>query len=380
MKRLTGWIMAAVVIGMAVPAMAADEVRVGCIFAITGPAAWLGEPQKNTVEMIEKEVNAAGGINGRPLKLFVEDTQGDNTRAVNAAKKLIKKDNVCAIVGPSRSGTSMAAIPVVQEAGIPMISCASAATITTPVAERKWIFKTAPNDSDAAHRIFEHMKKKGYTSIGLITGTTGFGDAGRTQLKALAPEYGLTIAADETYGPGDTDMTAQLVRIKNANPQAIVSWEIVPAQSIIPQNLRQLKIDIPFYQSHGFANVKYAAAAGEAANGTIFPAGYVMATDSLPADHPQKAVLTKYKAAYETAYKDTVSTFAGHAYDGLWLVIEAVKKVGDDPAKIRDFLETASFTGIGGVFQFSPEDHCGLTRKDFGMLTVKDGKFVLYTE
>ncbi len=362
----------------AAPALAADAYRVGCAFAITGKASWLGEPQKNTVEMIAKQINGNGGINGKKLRLFIEDTQGQNTRAVNAVKKLIKKNRVTAIIGPSRSGTSMAAIPVAEQAGIPMISCASAVNIVSPIAKRRWIFKTAPNDSGAVHRIFAHARDNGITSAGIITGTTGFGDAGRTQLKAIAPEYGITIAADETYAPGDSDMTAQLVRIRNSGAGAVINWSIVPAQSIVPRIIRRLKINIPLYQSHGFANVKYARAAGKSAEGTIFPAGLIMAADTVADSHPQKAVLTAYKAAYETAYRDQVSTFAGHAYDALHLVIAALKKAGDDPAKLRDELEKSRFAGIGGVFHYSAEDHCGLGREDFGMLTVKEGKFVIY--
>jgi branched-chain amino acid transport system substrate-binding protein len=354
------------------------EYRVGCVFAITGNASWLGEPQKNTVEMIQKQINDAGGINGHKLVLFIEDTQGDNTRAVNAVKKLIKKENVCAIIGTSRSGTSMAVIPIVEKEQIPLISCAAAASITTPVEERKWIFKTAQNDSDAVRRIYDHMIANGIKDIGIMSETTGFGDAGRTQLKELAKEYNINIVGEETYAPTDTDMTAQLIRIKNTGAKAIVNWSIVPAQSIVPQNMRQLKIDIPLYQSHGFANIKYAEAAGEAAEGIIFPAGRIMAVDTLADANPQKAVLAKYKAEYESQYKDHVSTFGGHAYDGLWLIIEALKKVGNDPAKIRDFLETATLTGIGGMFKFSPTDHCGLDKTAFEMMTVKGGKFVVY--
>lgn len=354
-----------------------EAYHVGCAFSITGSASWLGEPERNTVEMIAKEINAAGGINGHPLVLHIEDTQGDNTRAVNAIKKLIKKDNVCAIIGPSRSGTSMAARPVVEEAQIPMISCASAAVITNPVEERKWIFKVAPNDSDAALNIYEHMKAKGITKIGIMSGTTGFGAAGRDQLKEFAKDYGIEIIADETYNPTDTDMTAQLISIRKSGAQAVINWSIVPAQSIVSKNMQQLKMTIPLYQSHGFANIKYAEAAGDSAEGCIFPAGRIMAVDTLADDHPQKAVLAAYKKAYEAAYNDHVSTFGGHAYDALWIVVNALKKVGDDPGKIRNELEKTEFVGIGGVFKFSDADHCGLDKEDFSMLTVKDGKFVV---
>ncbi len=353
------------------------EYRVGCAFAITGKASWLGEPQKNTVEMIAQEINDAGGIDGKKLVLYIEDTQSDNTRAVNAVKKLIQKNKVSVIIGPSTSGETMAVIPIAEAAKIPLVSCAAAETMLKPIEERKFTFKVAPNDSDAIKNIFDHMKAAGLAKIGIVTGTTGFGAAGRNLLLEMAPGYGLEIVADETYAPGDTDMTAQLIKIKNKNAEAIVNWSIVPAQSIVPKNIKQLKIDIPLYQSHGFGNVKYAEAAGEAANGTIFPCGRILAVDTVPDDHEQKPALLDYKTKYEGKYKDKVSTFGGHGYDSLHLVANALKAVGDDPVKIRDYLETARFVGTAGVFQFSPTDHCGLDHTAFEMLTVKDGKFVV---
>lgn len=353
------------------------EYRIGCAFAVTGTASWLGEPQKNTIEMLVKEINDAGGINGKKLVVYIEDTQGDNTRTVNAVKKLIQRYNVSAIIGPSRSGTAMAAIPVAEAAGIPMISCAAAEIQLQPIEQRTNIFKVAPNDSDAIRKIYDHMIPGGIKKVGIITSTDGFGAAGRTLLIEMASEYGLEIVADETYAPGDTDMTAQLINIRNKGAEAIINWSIVPAQSIVPQNIRQLKIEIPLYQSHGFCNVKYAAAAGESAEGTIFPCGRILAVDTLPEDNPQRAVLQKYKTEYEGQFKDHVSTFGGHAYDGLMLVVEALKAVGDDPKKIRDYLENANLVGIGGIFQFTPTDHCGLDKTAFEMLTVKDGNFVV---
>jgi branched-chain amino acid transport system substrate-binding protein len=325
--------------------------------------------------MIEAEVNANGGINGTPIEIVVEDTVGLEPNTVNAVKKLISKDNVVAIVGPSRSGTTMAVKGMAEEAQVPLISCAAAEAIVDPLA--KWVFKTPQKDSDAAIRICEHMQSKGIKKIAIITGTTGFGAEGRKQLMKYAPEMGLEIVADETYGPADTDMTAQLTKIKGSEAEAVVNWSIVPAQVIVAKNMRQLGMEIPLYQSHGFGNPKFAEACGEAGEGIIFPAGRLLVVDSLSDDNPQKALLAKYKADYESQFNEDVSTFGGHAYDALWLVLNAIKEVGPDKAKIRDRIEsTKGFVGTGGVFNFSAEDHCGLQKDAFEMIIVKDGKFV----
>jgi len=379
-KVLVFLLVAVLMLGWTGAAFAAKEsYRIGGIFAITGGASFLGEPERNTARMIEEMVNARGGINGHPLQIIIEDTAGDETKAVNAVKKLIYRDRVLAIIGPSRSGVTMAVIPIVEKEETLLISCAAAEAIVSPV--KKWVFKTPQKDSDAVRKIYEYMDKKDISKIAIITGTTGFGDQGRKQLKELAPEYGIRIVADETYGPKDTDMTAQLTRIKATDAEAIVNWSIVPAQSIIPKNMRQLGIDIPLFQSHGFGNIKYVELAGESAEGIIFPAGRLLAVDTLPDDHPQKEILAWYKEEYESRFKENVSTFGGHAWDALWLVINALEETGPRPEAMRRNIEyTKEFVGTGGIFNFSPEDHSGLTKDAFEMLTVKGGKFVVLGE
>ena len=362
-------------VSMASVVTAAEPYKIGAVFAITGPAAWLGEPERNTVKMVQEQINAQGGINGHPLEIIIEDTVGEEAKAVMAVQKLINRDNVLAIVGPTRSGTTMAVIPIVEKAQVPLISCAAAEAIVNPV--RKWVFKTPQKDSDAAIRIYEKMKEMNISKVAIITSTEGFGMEGRKQLTQLAPKMGITIVADETYGPKDTDMTAQLTKIKGTDAQAIINWSIVPGQATIIKNKKQLGMTMPLFQSHGFGNIKYAKAAGEAANGVLFPAGRLLVVDYLADSQPQKALLSQYKKDYEAKFKTDVSTFGGHALDALNLVIAALKAVGPDRAKIRDHIEnTKNFVGTGGVFNYSPEDHTGLTKDAFEMITIQDGKFL----
>jgi len=357
-------------------------IKIGIAVSITGPTSWLGEPERNTAIMYVEEINKAGGINGNPIELIVEDTGGDVTKAVNAVNKLITKDGVVAIIGPSTSGESMAAAKIAEQHKIPLISCAAAEAITLPIEEKHYVFKTPQKDSDAAVRIFEHMKKKGYKKIGIMADSSGFGDQGRKQLVKYAPQYGITIVENEAYSPKDTDMTPQLTKMKAAGVEAIVNWSVVPAQSQVPINMRQLGMTIPLYQSHGFGNIKFAKAAGAAAEGIIFPCGRLLAAESLPDDHPQKKVLMDYKKKYEERFKDSVSTFGGHAYDALFIIVEAIKKAGEPtPDKIRNEIEKIKgYVGTAGIFNFSPEDHNGLKKDAFELLTVKDGKFTVLKE
>jgi branched-chain amino acid transport system substrate-binding protein len=224
------------------------------------------------------------------------------------------------------------------------------------------------------------MKDMGITKIAVLTGNDGFGKGGKAQLEALAAENGITIVANEVYDVKATDFSDIVTKIKAANPQAVVNWTVAPAQSIVPKNMKQLGLDVPLFHSHGFGNIKYVQLAGAAAEGIMFPAGRLLVAEQLPADHPQKAVLEAYKKDYESRFKEDVSTFGGHAYDALAIIVKAIQNAGStDRSKVRDAIENLKgFAGTAGIFSFSPEDHTGLGLDAFEMLTVKDGKFAIY--
>jgi branched-chain amino acid transport system substrate-binding protein len=362
---------------LAAPLSAADPgvVKIGAIFAVTGPNANLGTPEARTLQMRVDEANRSGGIAGKKVELILKDSQGSTEKAVSFAKQLIEEDDVLAIIGPSTSGESMKLKGLCNDAETILISCAAAETIVNPVA--RWVFKVAPMDSFAAQMIFATMQGMGIRRIGVLCSNSGFGQGGKAQLLKLAPGAGITIAVAEDYDKDATDLTGVLTKIKGQNVQAVVNWSTEPAQSIVLKNIRQLGFDVPVFQSHGFGNLAYAAAAGKAAEGTIFPCGRILAAEVLPAGHPQKKLLVSYRNAYIAQFNEEPSTFGGHAWDAFGIIAEAVSKVGTDKNKVRDFIETLSgFVGTAGIFNFSPADHNGLTMDAFEMLTVKNGRFV----
>lgn len=365
---------------LAVSGFAADTgtVKIGAIFAITGPAANLGLPESRTLQMLVDDTNAAGGIGGRKIELFMKDSQGNAEKAVSFAKQLVEEQQVLAIIGPSTSGESMKLKSYCDENETLLLSCAAAETIVNPVA--KWVFKTPQMDSFAAQMIFATMKKQGISRIGAVVSNTGFGQGGKAQLEKLAPANGITLAITEVYESTATDLTGVLTKVKAQDVQAVVNWSVEPAQSLVPKNMKQMGFEVPLFQSHGFGNINYVKMAGKAADGILFPAGRLLVADALPAGHPQKQVLTAYKKEYEAIFKEDVSTFGGHAYDAFMLLTEAVKRAGStDRGKVRDALEgLRGIPGTGGIFNFSPTDHNGLTMDAFEMLTVKNGEFTLY--
>lgn len=357
-------------------ALAAPPIKIGALFAVTGPASFLGEPERNSAQMVVDGINKAGGIKGRMLQMITYDTQGDATKAVQAATRLIKEDNVVAIIGPSTTGDTMAVIPVVEKAQIPLISCAAGIKITEPV--KKWVFKTAQNDSLAVAKIFEHLKKQRISKVAVLTVSDSFGASGREQLKAQAAGFGIQIVVDDTYGPKDTDMTAQLTKIRGSQPQALICWGTNPGPAVIARNAKQLGIKFPIFMSHGVSSKKFIELAGDAAEGIMLPSGRVLVADLLPNSDKQKKSLMAFVKDYQRHYKAEGDHFGGHAWDAVMLLKGAIEKGGGSPVAIRDQLEkTGSFAGIGGIFTSSPRDHSGLTKDAFVLVEIKKKDWVL---
>lgn len=355
---------------------AAAPIKIGALFAVTGPAAFLGEPERNSAKMVIDEINRTGGVKGRKLELVSYDTAGDATKAVQLATKLIKDDKVVAIIGPSTTGETMAVIPVAEKEQIPLISCSAGSKITDPV--KKWVFKTAQNDALAVGRIYEYLQKNKQTNISILSVSDGFGASGREQLKSQAAKYGITIVSDDTYGPKDTDMTAQLTKIRGSHAQAIICWGTNPGPAVIAKNARQLGIKTPLFMSHGVSSKKFIELAGEAAEGIRLPSGKVVVADLLTASDKQKKSLMTFVKDYQKHYKAEGDHFGGHAWDAVMLIRNAVEKGADTAAAIRDQLEkTKGFAGIGGSFTYSQQDHAGLGKDAFVLVEVRNRDWVI---
>lgn len=357
-------------------ALAEEAYKVGGIFSVTGRASFLGDPEKKSMEMAIDAVNAAGGIDGRKLEAVIYDTEGDPTKAVMGISKLLNKDNVLAVIGPSTTPTTLAVMPFAEKTGTPLISCAAGNKITLPV--NPWVFKTAQSDILAVQTIYEHMKTQGIKKIGILTVADAFGESGREQLEAQAGNFGLTIVQADKFGGNDTDMTAQLTKIKSAGPDAVICWGTNPGPAVVSKNAQQLGLSIPLYQSHGVASPKFIELAGDSAEGTLLPTGKILVHDLLPDADPQKAVLADYAKNYTAAFKQPVSGFGGYAYDAVHILAKALKGTGGDKEKLRKNIESIKgHVGVSGVFSFSPEEHNGLAPDAFVMVRIQKGAWEL---
>ena len=369
---------AAIAVGTSLSAFAADPIKIGSVLSVTGPAAFLGDPELKTLQLYVENINKAGGVLGRQLQLVHYDDGSDAGKANGFAKRLIDDDKVDIIVGGTTTGSTMSMAPLVEKAEMPFISLAGAVVIVEPV--KKWIFKTPHTDRMAAEKVFEDMKKRGLTKIALLSDTSGFGASGKKETEALAPKLGITLVASETYGPKDTDMTPQLTKIKNiAGVQAVFVFGFGQGGAVVNKSYKQIGMTLPLYHAHGVASEEFIKISGPAAEGVRLPAAALLVADKLAANDPQKPVVTAYRKAYSDRYKEDVSTFGGHAYDGLMLAVDAMKRAGGtDKAKVRDAIEaTKGYVGTGGKVNMSPTDHMGLDLSAFRMLEVKNGDWAL---
>jgi len=350
------------------------EIKLGALFAVTGPASFLGLPEQQTLEMLVEEVNAKGGINGEKIKLIVYDTKGDDQETRKKFLRLIQKDKVIAVIGPTRTGSALAIKDLAESNQIPLFTCAASRKIVDPVA--KYVFKSPQSDDHAVEKIFEYLTSKGKSKVAIITAQNGFGAAGRDALIAYASQYKIEIVADEKFRDTDKDMTSQLSKIASYNPDATIVWGVGPAPAIVAKNFRQLNMKGMLIMSHGVASKKFIELAGDAAEGIILPAGRLLIADKLPENDKFKSLLMDYKNKFESKFNSPVSTFGGHAFDSFLMFKKGYEAAGKDKTKIVAEVEKIKgMIGTAGEFNLSEADHNGLTKEAFVMLVIKNGNW-----
>jgi len=362
-----------------------EPIKIGAFFALSGPAAPIGTPTKLVAEMVVDKINKSGGINGRPLELIVGDTEGDPTKALMVAKRLVEKDKVIALLGPTRTGTGMAVKPYIEEkALIPVMMTIGGDPVIAggKFGPYRWTFKTPQRTSVAVRKIYEYLKSQNIQKVGILTASDAFGKDGSEWLQKLAPEYGLEITAEEAFAPTDADMTTQLVKLRDGKPQAIICWTIGPAGARVAKNVKQLGISTPLVQCHGQPDPQYIELAGDAAEGTIMPSTKLMIFEQLPDSDPQKAVIQDFVHLYKDAYhydqQYPINTHSGYAWDAVFLLANAMREVGPNAEPLREAIEnTKGYVGVSGVYNLTPEDHNGLGTDSMVMVKIQNGKWVL---
>jgi len=354
-----------------------DPIVFGAVLSATGPGSPLGEPERATFAMLETQINAAGGVLGRPIKIIVEDDQTNPKEAVTAVNKLLQQDKVVAVLGSSTSGSTLAIRPITEQAGIPLMALAASNAITAPPIT--WVWRAPPRDALAVEKALTYISEvMKLTKIAVLYDENAYGASGMAEIEKVAPDYGLSIVAKESYKTDETDLTAQLTKIKAANPEVVVVWGTNPGPAVAAKNMQQLGMTQPFVGSHGIANQKFIELAGDAAEGVIFPAGRLLVPESYT-DPVQKAQADQFIADYTAATGSAPPTFAGHAFGGLTLLIDAITRAGStDPAAMQKALgETKGVVTPDGIYNYTPEDRDGLVADDLTVVQIKGGTWVL---
>ncbi len=360
-------------------ALAADPIKLGAFFDLTGAGSAIGTPTKLVAEMVVKKINGEGGISGRPLELVIADDEGDPTKAAIIAKKFIESDKVVAIIGPTRTDTGMAAKPIIEQMKVPTFMCVGGDPVVT-VPPFRWTFKSPQRTSVAVKKTYDYLKKKELQKMAIITSADGFGRDGKNWLEKLAPDYGLRIIIGESFQATDNDMTTQLIKIKAASPEAIICWTIGKAGSIVAKNVKQLAIPAPLFQCHGLPDPIYIKLAGEASEGNIMPSTKLMVASQLSDADPQKKVILEfirlYKDVYQYDRQFPINTHSGYAWDAIYIVANAMKKVGTNNEKLRETIEnTKGYVGVSGIYNLTAEDHNGLGTDSMVMVQIAGGQW-----
>ena len=359
---------------------AGEPYRIGSLFSYTGPAAFLGDRMKRSVELFVEETNKKGGIQGHPIELVLYDAASESSKAVLAVKRLIEQDKVDVIVGDgNRSDIGLALIPSVQRAQVPLMSVSGATSLVEPVKDRAWVFKSTVNDVEVVARLLDFFKKKGVKDVAMLNDTGAFGVSARDVLRAQAPAAGVNVVAWEEFQPSDNDLTTQLTRIRSTSAQAIVCWTVTPAGVVFLKNAQQLGLKQMLVHGFGFVADRYMQLAGDAAEGLMLTSLKFPVAEQLPDGDPIKATILDYKARYRAKYKEETDVYGGQAWDGISMVAHAMAQSGNAKDRIRTGLETTikEFKGVGGIFTFSPEKHWGLAKSDVVMIEWRKGKFQL---
>ncbi|MCS7256988.1 MAG: ABC transporter substrate-binding protein [Thermomicrobium sp.] len=363
-----------------------EPYRIGAVLSLTGPAAPLGVPQRNALELLRDEVNKQGGVLGpdgkrHPLEIIIYDDQSQPSQAVLAVTRLIEQDRVPAVICCATSGASVPAVDVVQRAQIPMVATASSQAITNPPAERRWAFKPTWDGGQVAEGLLRNLQRRGISRVALLSVANEFGESGKIAFEQLGPRYGITLSVNDTFNAGVTDLTPQLVRVRASDAEALVVYANIPEVVVALKNMRDLGMEMPVYLTNAVASPAFLQAAGETAEGAIVQTGKVFVYEGLPDSDPQKAVIADFVRLYQARYGTRPDAFAGHAYDAFWLIVQSLEKAGPNPAGIRDAIEgTSRFVGITGVLTFSPTKHTGFNLEDMVLAVVEGGQFRLLAD
>ncbi len=387
-KRLIIGITIALAIALCIPFLSGcgdeettskEPYKIGVVLSASGANEPLGKAELDSINLFVEQINAEGGINGHLLEVTIKDDASDTNIALEKTNELLS-EGVIAVVGSSGTTTTLAMKDATVKAEVPLVSMAAGNSITADKYE--WVFRTPPTDALAAERALLYIKdvlKK--TKVAILYDSNAFGTDGKRVMTELAPGYGVEIVVSEAYDSKDTEeaMNTHLTNIMGSNPEVLVVWGTNPGPAIAAKAAKSMGITIPFIGSHGIANAKFIELAGDAANGVVFPAGKMLVwEDALDPASEQYELVKNFNEDYQAKTGSKANTFAGHGWDAMLILQSALERTADNPtsAELRDAIEgTRGLVGTAGTFNYTSENHNGLTIQDLTMVEIVDGKW-----
>jgi branched-chain amino acid transport system substrate-binding protein len=357
-----------------------EPIKIGVVLSESGANEPLGKPEANAIDLFVKRINEAGGIDGHEVEVIIKDDQSDANKAQQAVVELLQQEDVVAVIGSSGTGTTIAMKQETAKAEVPQVCMAAGANIME--GGNTWIFRTPPTATEAGKKVLEYiadtLKVK---KTALLYDTNPFGTDGKNVVEAEAPDFGLEVVVSEGYQTDESEegMDTHLTNIMTYDPEVVVVWGTNPGPAKIAKRMRDKGIDLPYVGSHGIANQAFIELAGEAANGVVFPAGKMLIYEQVLEPGTEEYDFIKdFSDAYFEEYGEQINTFAGHGWDAILIITEALKRagVGATPAELRDEIEaTEGLVGTAGIFTYTVEDHNGLTPDDLTMVEIIESKW-----
>lgn len=357
-----------------------EPIKIGVVLSESGANEPLGKPERNAIELYVERLNDAGGIDGHMVEVIIKDDQSDANKAQQAAVELLQQEDVIALIGSSGTGQTISMKQEATKAEVPQVCMAAGANIMD--GDITWIFRTPPTATEAGRKVLEYVKDElGVKKIALLYDTNAFGTDGKAVVEAEAADYGLEVVVSEGYVTDESEegMDTHLTNIMTSNPEVVVVWGTNPGPAKIAKRMKDKGIAIPYVGSHGIANQAFIELAGDAANGVVFPAGKMLIYEKvLEPGSEEYEFIKEFADAYFEEYGEQINTFAGHGWDAILIITEALKRGGADmtPAELRDEIEaTEGLVGTAGIFTYTAEDHNGLTPDDLTMVEIMDSKW-----
>lgn len=354
-----------------------EDIRIGAIVSLSGTYASMGQAQINALKLEVEAINNSGGIEGKPIKLIIEDDATTESKAVSAASKLILRDKVEVILGASGTGSSMAIRQIVENNHIPQISMAGGNVITSEFSD--FVFQTPWPNELLITELFKFLEAEGYSKIAFVSDSGAYGKDGVTVAKKVEPQTGIDIILETTFKPQDTDMSSQVALLKNSDAEALVIWNAGKEASLFVNQLRNSGVTIPIFGGSGMAREEFSEGVGSRGEGVTILTGKSFIPESWDLGSEEYRVNKDFEQRYKASYNVAPDIFAGHAYDALHLAVNALRdnEVSSLEANTRGFeiinsLERNKLVGYAGVFEFTQNDRNGLTSDNLGFYHIND--------